>query len=327
MHPLNVSQADLSPPRDRRQVLFCSDTCRSEATRCFHGAECAVLDLLIEPQLGRMALLVYRLLARAGADTLRRYSADPAPTQPAVYDSLDYGAVYGQVANTAERPMGDVVKRTAVALYLTACLEQASVCPAADRVAIAALALRHLQSCSCNAYEITELHAAASGVPGGEFEELGGAVYAAVSLTNHSCYPNLVRASHGRGVHVTTGRPLRAGDELLDNYGFHFHEEDEMARYEALRRQYQFQCECAACENGWPQYGQLAAGAAPGERQKRAVEQLVQGEYAAAAEALAALVTADDAQRQPTAAPDKQAVQRLSLLTRCIQGRGNLRHQ
>ncbi|XP_037091108.1 SET and MYND domain-containing protein 4-like [Pollicipes pollicipes] len=246
------------PCPDCASVLFCSESCRSEALHLFHGTECGVLDLLIDPNLGRMALLVFRVLARAGPDTLRLHFEPPAPPAPdAPHDSLSYAAVYSQVTNTADRPMGDVVKRCAVALYLTACLERTGAVAAAERAPTAALALRHLQSCSCNAYEVTELRLAGGGVRLAEFEELGGAVYAAVSLANHSCFPNAVRASHGRRLAVTSTRPLRAGDELLDNYGFHFHEEDETSRYAALRRQYQFACECAACEQGWPLYAEL----------------------------------------------------------------------
>ena len=309
----------------RPQVLFCSETCRSEALQLYHAIECPVLDLLIDPNLGRMALLVFRLLARAGATVLEQEQepADPAADSTAAYDSLSYPAVHSQVTNTADRPMGDVIKRCAVALYLTACLERAGAVRQSGTLQTAALALRHLQSCSCNAYEITELRLGGGGARLAEFEELGGAVYAAVSLTNHSCFPNVVRSSRGRGVTVTTTRPLRAGDELLDNYGFHFHEEEETARYAALRRQYQFGCECAACDQGWPLYGDLTEGGPPGAEQRAAVELLVQGRYAEAAERLAPVVAADGT-GEPTAPPDKQTVQRQSLLIRCIQSTGNV---
>ncbi|KAF0300345.1 SET and MYND domain-containing protein 4 [Amphibalanus amphitrite] len=304
-------------------VLFCSQPCRSEALRLYHATECPVLDLLIDPNLGRMALLVFRVLARAGPEALERAEELDSESASDVYDSLAYEAVHSQVTNTADRPMGDVIKRCAVALYLTACLQRAGVGSAERRVAAAALALRHLQSCSCNAYEITELRLGGGGARLAEFEELGGAVYAAVSLTNHSCFPNVVRSSRGRGVTVTTTRPLRAGDELLDNYGFHFHEEEETARYAALRRQYQFHCECAACEQGWPLYAELADGAPPGAEQRAAVELLVLGRYAEAAARLAPVVAADGA-GEPSAPPDKQAVQRQSLFIRCIQSTGNI---
>ena len=59
-------------------------------------------------------------------------------------------------------------------------------------VTIVTLLLRHLQSSSCNAYEIDELvrrrHQAIS-----EPSNIGGAVYATISLSNHSCAPNTIR--------------------------------------------------------------------------------------------------------------------------------------
>ena len=57
------------------------------------------------------------------------------------------------------------------------------------------LLVRHLQSCSCNAYEIDELvrDAKGLGMSGNRIERLGGAVYPTVSLSNHSCVPNTIR--------------------------------------------------------------------------------------------------------------------------------------
>ena len=59
-------------------------------------------------------------------------------------------------------------------------------------VTLLTLLLRHVQSCSCNAYEIDELvrqeeHGFA------EATNIGGAVYSTVSLSNHSCAPNSIR--------------------------------------------------------------------------------------------------------------------------------------
>lgn len=57
---------------------------------------------------------------------------------------------------------------------------------------------RHLQAICCNAYEIVEnVRNQISKVI--EPRNIGGAIYTTVSLTNHSCYPNVIRHSFPRG--------------------------------------------------------------------------------------------------------------------------------
>ena len=53
------------------------------------------------------------------------------------------------------------------------------------------LSLRHLQSCSCNAYEIGEMVEVNGRLD--ENLQLGGAIYPTVSLSNHHCNANTVR--------------------------------------------------------------------------------------------------------------------------------------
>jgi hypothetical protein len=71
----------------------------------------------------------------------------------------DYAAVHRQVANSDARPLGDLLKRTATALFLGRGLRQAGF-EGGELVETALLT--HLQSCSCNAYEISE-HVQAAG--------------------------------------------------------------------------------------------------------------------------------------------------------------------
>lgn len=53
------------------------------------------------------------------------------------------------------------------------------------------------------------------------------------------------------------------GDELLDNYGPSFLEQDVEDRRAALAKQYMFQCECAACRLDWPTLADLPPLPAP----------------------------------------------------------------
>jgi ribosomal protein S27E len=92
----------------------------------------------------------------------------------------------------------------------------------------------------------------------GEVSAIGGAVYASISLANHACWPNVCRVSYGRRCVVRATRRLHPGEELLDNYGYSFLGVAGRERRLALRKQYFFECQCAACAEEWPLFAHLS---------------------------------------------------------------------
>jgi hypothetical protein len=52
-------------------------------------------------------------------------------------------------------------------------------------------------------------------------------------------------------------RPLKAGAQLFDNYGFHHCLETIRERQNALKSQYVFECKCLACVDNYPLYPKL----------------------------------------------------------------------
>lgn len=104
-----------------------------------------------------------------------------------------------KVTHEDDRDPGDAFKRTAISLYLTHHLKLAGFFPHCngdffanqDVVTIVYLILRHLQSSSCNAYEIDEFVHSKDSANGNV--SLGGAVYPTVSLSNHGCAHNTIR--------------------------------------------------------------------------------------------------------------------------------------
>ena len=58
---------------------------------------------------------------------------------------------------------------------------------------IAALLVRHIQANASNAYEISELVREGSSMIDCHAEQLGGAVYPTISLSNHACSSNTSR--------------------------------------------------------------------------------------------------------------------------------------
>jgi SET and MYND domain-containing protein 4 len=56
---------------------------------------------------------------------------------------------------------------------------------------------------------------------------------------------------------MMVNRPIEAGEQLFDNYGYHHCLENVHDRQISLKNQYMFKCTCEACENLYPLYPSL----------------------------------------------------------------------
>jgi len=279
------------------KVRFCSDICRVEAWERFHKVECQQLDLILDPTLGKMAMLSMRILTSSGkiyldyiigklaeeedarrndarlseADANRRLAFN----EEEIYDAADYRTIYSLVGNTKQRGVGDLFKRALMALYLLKILEATPFfynggsdprnVKLSDKVAMGAVLLKHLQNLPCNAHEVSEMELAGSNGGGGTGKENGGArdstvneigaaVFGVLSLINHSCDPNVVRHYYSCNGVVRSIRTIKKGEELLDNYGYHYAVMPKEERQRKLYNQYYFRCDCGACAQNWPTY-------------------------------------------------------------------------
>lgn len=277
------------------KVSYCCEECRDAGWHDYHRFECRVLNhLLSAKELSKMALLVYRTAVSAygGVDSTKpednvasendrkvtkNYSAqlldltstesegksqvhallnNVSTTQRLPFLSNDYASVYGQVTNSCSRTPADLLKRTTSAFFLMRCFSH--IAPnTVNEVEMTTTLLRHLQSCSCNAYQITEQILIDGDVRNATENELGGGVYPTISLCNHSCNPNVVRNSNGKTCIVRAIRPIKKGEEILDNYGPHFLSNNFDERQKDLHTQYFFECNCKACSEKWPTVDKL----------------------------------------------------------------------
>ncbi|KAJ1530740.1 hypothetical protein ONE63_005595 [Megalurothrips usitatus] len=263
-------------------VVFCGTECRDAALSSYHRVECPVLRQLVAPagpgggaggELSAMALLVFRIVVRAAGLSLCSPAASPVLAEgftelhkPRQADGkknkkkrkskelAEYVPVFAQLTHSESRTPADLLKRSLTAAFLTRCLEVGlEVGVDEDQAALLTTAfLHHLQSCSCNAYQVAEQRLGDGGVRAARAAELGGACYPTVSLVNHACAPNVVRHSHAAVCVVRALHAIPKGGELLDNYGPHFLELEAEERRAALSRQYMFHCQCDACRLGWP---------------------------------------------------------------------------
>lgn len=209
------------------------------------------MDVLKGMNVGKHGLLAFRTLVRV-KDQLDLSALDLDP-QKEVYDSTDYSTIHGLVGNSRQRSVADLFRRSVMAAYL------AVVMPTVgedQRTVVAAELLRLLQSYPCNAHEISQVLDCEDGqsISQARLCEIGAGAMPVLSLLNHSCDPNVVRHCYGDTIVVTTVRRIGAGEELLDNYGYHYATQGVKERRAKLGGQYHFQCACQPCTEQWPLY-------------------------------------------------------------------------
>lgn len=80
------------------------------------------------------------------------------------------------------------------------------------------LLLKYIMAVASNAHEISELIEVDNGSEVGittESLEVGAALYPLLSLTNHSCDPNVVRHSYGDAVVLRSIQAITKGEQVI----------------------------------------------------------------------------------------------------------------
>ena len=120
-----------------------------------------------------------------------------------------------------------------------------------DKAFIGGILLRFLQIISCNGIEIMETRNLGD-IQKAEQTTHGLALYATVSLLNHSCNPNLELVFYGDRCAIRAIRSIWQGAELTMDYGYVYYLTTKAQRRLSLQAQYFFQCSCEACKHDWP---------------------------------------------------------------------------
>ncbi|XP_063227360.1 SET and MYND domain-containing protein 4-like isoform X2 [Bacillus rossius redtenbacheri] len=259
-------------------VMFCSETCRKKSWEMNHHFDCYILTLMLSLKMQKLEMLALQVVITAAMqhDSLTKFCSwvklieaplgEPGFDENGQYKSTDYRSVYHIVANTEKRSVSDLFERSLIACFVSELLstktsffgstESANFSEGEIVKFIGGLILRHLQNLPCNAHEVSE-YSKSEQTSIYEQEEIGAAAYATLSLVNHSCDPNVVRIIHGGRNALVAIRPISKGEQVLDNYGYHYAVNDLEERKTALEKQYFFTCHCLACEQRWPTYHRL----------------------------------------------------------------------
>ncbi|XP_046407225.1 SET and MYND domain-containing protein 4-like [Ischnura elegans] len=279
------------PCRSCCHVMFCSEKCQEMSWNLYHEKECSILFYVLKLDMGKMAHLALRIVLQLEFSSLKNLieSINENPyskclrekgfSENGKYISSDYTAIYHLEGHSGMRYISDLFKRTCMAYCLVCCIKKSHVIfsPKDDfpemEMLYGELILRHLQNLPCNAHEVSELlvekwrpsktaGSNGSNTPlASSLIEIGAAAYAFLSLINHSCDPNVVRHSYDGSIAVLRAiRPIRKGEQVLDNYGYHYAVHSLNMRRQSLREQYFFDCMCTSCTEMWPTYQLMKEG-------------------------------------------------------------------
>lgn len=250
-------------------VAFCSLQCHEEGWAEYHRDECKIIRHVqnMKSKLGHLGL---RIVMKAGFANLMQersnFCADDVSeslgfTKNGHYDSEDYHALYTLVNHGDKRTPEDLFDKAVQTVYLLKCLELTSFFKGGlvgqeedARCYIGGHILRQIQMLPCNAHEISEIHWKPGDPTVTNTTEIGSGAYALLSLINHSCDPSVVRHSYGNVCVVRAIKPIKKGEEILDNYGALYPLSVRAERRAKLRPSYFFDCNCEACQLDLPLY-------------------------------------------------------------------------
>nr|CAD7198600.1 unnamed protein product [Timema douglasi] len=265
----------------KKQVMYCSESCRKASWEKNHCVDCTLLPYIHKQDSNTIEMLAVRIIITASREyespeefyrQVKSWKAGDSTTESTFdgngqYVSQDYKNIYNIVTNTEKRSVADLFKRAVTAARILQCFENKSnfftsfssneLLPSDFKLFIGGLLLRHLQNLPCNAHEVSESLRCENDGDVLKCVEIGAAAYATMSLVNHSCDPNVVRHSYRDTVVLRAIRLIKKGEQVLDNYGYHYalHEKEE--RQSHLKDQYYFTCDCEACHDDWPTYFNL----------------------------------------------------------------------
>ncbi len=140
-------------------------------------------------------------------------AAAGVPSTTTIFDPHSYRSVHNLATNADKRPFEDLIKKTAVAIFMAKCLKYngffgdkspaavaAGAAGAQDtkraEIFVSSLLLRHLQIASTNGLEMAECILKNNDVTKFDIIPVGGAIFPTISFFNHSCYPNALRLGY-----------------------------------------------------------------------------------------------------------------------------------
>lgn len=221
----------LIPCRNCPHVMFCSARCSEEAQRRYHRYECQAIDYLhatLPDNYSQSTLRIF-LCALTSFDSVDKllhcienakqndqnvFNVDYDATGPRVCHA--YEPIYAMQNGPDSAFSNEMIKLLShivrYLVYNTDLGELISV----DQLNAATEIIKHHHFTTLLNLSAVSRIADASGVQ----KSLPKSVYAFRSLLNHSCAPNVMTTGYGNKVLLSAVRPIKAGEQIFDNYGY-----------------------------------------------------------------------------------------------------------
>lgn len=269
---LKDNYLDLISCSNCTSTMFCSDNCAIVGNEKFHKYECEVID-----SLNSLATKIIRIAVRTFFEALYVCSGDVQELKSLIEENrgslqtvFDFDfpfdrrnvlkAIDALESNESERNGADLFQRSGIVAIIGNLFFK--------HTTLKQLLSSDDQEDFFNCFVFKQTQIAASNYHGlfngvirnSEIEsnpQYGSGSFPFCSLINHSCAPNLVRVNSGCKNYVIINRPIPAGGQLFDNYGYHHCLEDFNDRQSSLLGQYMFKCTCEACIKRYPLFTDL----------------------------------------------------------------------
>lgn len=227
---------NLVPCPNCTSCMFCSYECLAEGQQNFHKYECPVIDFMFS-MLNIIQLSAVRVAIRAitcfdSVADLLEFTENCQPDKINAFTlkystemplSERYKAVHTLETNQDKRSTSDLFQRAVITAILYRVLirntELKQLLPNEKEInLLIELIFRHMQTASTNFHRLETL-ANVRNANNIDDVSYGSGAYAFSSLINHSCAPNIVRLPICQRIAIFVLRPIKAGEQLLDNYG------------------------------------------------------------------------------------------------------------
>ncbi|XP_064119854.1 SET and MYND domain-containing protein 4-like [Macrobrachium nipponense] len=249
-------------------VGYCSIDCRNKSLSEEHWLQCKLLPSMIKLGLQNKQM-IYLLLKNCTFHTIKslwnmakgiRHNSPEKLGCDAdgLYHSSSYNSIYYLCDNLDKQSFGLLFTHCQLAFTVTKLLEKSGrffihrpgkkFSPTRDDfLTTGTVLLSHALKVYYNPYEILDLRLK---------KTIGGGIFPALSLFNHSCNPSTKHYCIGRSIVHRAMKPIKAGEELTASYISDFYDKPLEARRLCLE-DYLITCDCEACRYEWPVYDNL----------------------------------------------------------------------
>ncbi|XP_043261262.1 SET and MYND domain-containing protein 4-like [Colletes gigas] len=252
--------------------MYCSEECKASEWKKYHDLECSVFPSIWKMSFNKLDLFSVRFTIQNVRESINIQelkdeikeidSCDDPRTkgfsENGIFESSKYRSLLSLVTNTEKRSVQDLFRKSLDACFILYFLATCSnmfggplrkdlsaLIENPDVTFIGSLILRHQQIIPSNMHSFSEMR-------GLDSAERGLAALPFFSLINHSCEPNILRHSRSKHAIMFAVYPIEKGEQIYDNYSYHFAIDPKATRQKELLRQYYFNCDCVPCREDWP---------------------------------------------------------------------------